>query len=328
MTLLPPYLDMPFSVAAGGEFVGRHLSGRDISYGLAVAWLAARGSPEDGTDDHFRIPDNRLRASLGRNRRDSIDAETARYDRLRGAVMRMDVDLPMPTVMYKGDVPVRANLDDEMTWLVDPRVVELFRAGLPSVSLPTALLANARNSSTTELVMRLLAAHARGTEAPGVEAWATDRIGLRMTFEDLAARFHLPATTAPSILLSRYLQPAAADAFEACGISIEIEARRAYTHRNPKGKLRDVLIYMVLAAPGPLAVKVAEQQKGSWTRRQATGKKRGRPARKTEEPGVADASNVTTLRPRGGPAYGSTAFAKKQPIVSGLSPDFDDTVDF
>ena len=73
MSILPPFLDIPFTIAAGAEFVGRNLSARDISYGLAVAWLAARSKPEEGSRDHYRIPDNRLRAALGRNRRNSID---------------------------------------------------------------------------------------------------------------------------------------------------------------------------------------------------------------------------------------------------------------
>lgn len=326
ITLLPPFLEIPFTVAAGAEFVGRHLSARDISYAMAVAWLAARTKPEEGTDDHFRIPDNRLRASLGRNRRNSIDVETDRFFRMRDAVIRLDNDLPMPTVMFRNDIPVRSNLDDELTWVVSPALVDLFRPGEAAVMLPTALLANARHSSTVELVMRLLAAHVRGPDGGNVVAWSMDRIGLRMSFEELTTRFHIPADTQPGVVIKRYLEPAASDAFNAAGISIEIEARRTYTHRNPKGKLRDVLIYMVMSAPSALEAKIMEAQPSSWTKRPSTGKRKGRPAR-APVMAVADTGNVVALRPAM-PKHGFRPVDKKLGIGSIDPQDDDDSLRF
>lgn len=330
MTILPPFLDIPLTTAEGVEFDGLHLSARDISYAVAAAWIAARSKPMKGSDDWYRIPDNRLRAALGRNRRDGIDVEIARFERLKESVLLIDGrSLPMPTVMYRNGAPYRGTLDDELTWVVDPEVVDLFRASPASILLPTALLANARHCHTVEILMRILAAHTRGPGGAGVVSWALDRIGLRLTFPEIVERFHLPVDLPPSVLMQKWLTPASRDVFDATGISLDVEPRRRFAGRDPRGSYHDALIYAVMPGMSPLEQKVREQQSNSWTKRKSTGKPRGRP-RKPAEPvqvlEVADTNNVTVLRqPTPVSIFNSS---KGQPIGSVKSEPDDDTLEF
>lgn len=298
MTILPPFLDVPLMTAEEVEFDGRHLSARDISYAFCAAWLAARSTPMEGSDDWYRIPDNRLRAALGRNRRDGIEVESSRFDRLRESVLLINGrSLQMPTVMYRGEAPFRGTLDDNLVWVIDPEVVDLFRPSEASIMLPTALLANARHCHTVEILMRILSAHTRGPNGPGVVSWALDRIGLRLTFPEIVDRFRLPDDLPPSVLMQKWLGPASKDIFDATGISLDVEPRRRFAGRNPRGSYHDALIYAVMPGMSPLEKKVREQQEGSWTKRKSTGKPRGRP-RKPVPPvaAVADTNNVTVLR--------------------------------
>ena len=330
MTILPPFMDIPLTTAEEVEFDGLHLSARDISYAFAAAWLAARSRPMDGSDDWYRIPDNGLRVALGRNRRDGIDVEIARFERLKKSVLLIDGrSLPMPTSTFRNGAPYRGTLDDQMTWVIDPEVVELFRPSPASILLPTALLANARHCHTVEILMRILAAHTRGPGGAGVVSWALDRIGLRLTFPQIVQLFHLPADLPPSVLMQKWLGPASKDVFDATGISLDVEPRRRFAGRDPRGSYHDALIYAVMPGMSPLEQKVREQQDGSWTKRIAMGKPRGRPRKAAEPlvaPAVADTTNVTVLRqPVPVSIFNSS---KRQSIGSVKSEPDDDSLEF
>lgn len=330
MTVLPPFLDIPLTTAEGVEFDGLHLSARDISYAFAAAWIAARSKPMEGSDDWYRIPDNRLRAALGRNRRDGIDVEITRFERLKESVILIDCrSLPMPTSTFRNGAPYRGTLDDELTWVIPPEVVALFRPSEASILLPIALLANARHCHTVEILMRILAAHTRGPGGTGVVSWALDRIGLRLTFPEIVKLFHLPADLPPSVLMQKWLTPASKDVFDATGISLDVEPRRRFAGRDPRGSYHDALIYAVMPGMSPLEKRVREQQSSSWTKRKSTGKPRGRPRKLVEAvavSAVADTSNVTVLRqPIPVSVFNSS---KRQSIGSVKSEPDDDSLEF
>lgn len=298
MGLLPDVITVPRATAAGLTIDGRHISARDLSYALSVAWLAAGMKPEKDTADHYRIPDNRLRGALGLSRRDTVEVEEARFRRLRDGRFVFDVPIPMPTVMFRGDTPVRSNLDDELTWIVDPRLIDLFQVadGTPTVPLPLRLLIGARVRWSVDIFLKMMAQHALGNDGAGIVSWADDRIGLRLPVDEICRRFHLPDLQGSQIL-QRYLEPAVDDLFEAAGITLEIEARRSATRRNPKGKIRDITIHMVFPAEGPLEKQLRlDLEERSRTVRMA----KPRAIEAKPEP-VAPASivNVTVLRPRG-----------------------------
>ncbi|MBJ6986053.1 hypothetical protein [Devosia sp. MC521] len=331
MTILPPHLDVPLETAARLVFDGDALTARDVSYAIAAAWLAARSPDDKRDDDHYRIPDNRVRQALGRTRRSTIDVEIARFDRLRHSVMGIDELLPMPTAMYRKDSVIRATLDDEMTWVIDRRVVDLFSPGKPSIALPLRLLAVARYRSTLDIVMRMLAQHAMGATFRNTYSWAPDRIAVRLTFEELG-RFLGVDASRPSVVIQRYLEPVANDAFEACGITFQFEARRTATIRNPNGKYRDVLMLLVMPSPTPLedAIRAQHAHEASGWTKATPAKKRGRP-RKVAAPmrGVADATNVTVLRS----AFGMPSKLHRMPsigsvISEGIRVNDDGSIDF
>lgn len=322
MTLLPSQLDVPISTAARLEFEGVGLTARDVSYALAVAWLAARIQPEDGTLDHYRIADNRLRATLGRTRRNAIEVEEARFDRLRAATIRIgDVVMPAPTLMYRNDAPVRSNLDDELTWVVSGELVDHFRHSQDHIMLPLRLLADARNRPTIEVVMKLLAQHAVGEGEKGTFSWSPDRVAIRMTFPELGSFLGIDASR-PSVVMQRHLDPVVKDAFDAAGITFQYEARRAATLRNPNGKYRDLTMLLVMPSASPLedAIRAEKQARSRGWTKQTPAKKRGRPKKAADPAPVADTTNVTVLR-QARPAFARPEFGKSRSNVSGLPED-------
>ena len=298
MGILPDVIPLPRGFAAGLTIEGSYISARDLSYALAVAYLASQVKPEPGTRDHYRIPDNRLRGTLGLSRRDTVEVEEGRFRRLRDARFVLDVPIPMPTTMFRGDAPVRANLDDELTWIVDPRLIDLVTVtkGTPTVGLPLRLLVGARVRWSIELYLKLVAQHALGNDGPGIVAWGDDRIALRLSVDEICARFHLPVTQG-SQLIQRYLEPAVDDLFDAAGVSLEVETRRSVTRRNPKGRIRDITVFMRFPAESPLEkqlrLELEDQSRTAWMAKPRVIEPKPAP------PAPPSTINVTVLRPRG-----------------------------
>lgn len=300
MTILPAVLDVPKAIAETIAIVGENVTHRDMSYAFAAAWIASRSDPVE--EGHWRIPDNRLRGALGRTSRDDMATEEARFARLRDAVIRIDgVDHPAPTVLFRGGMPVRANLDDEMTWTIDPALVRAFGRSPDAVHVPRSLLANARGMTTLVLGLRLITR-------------AGDRRSIRFhaTVDELREMIGAPEVT-PSILLQRYLEPAANDAFKACGMSITLEPRRASTTSAPAGKIRDVLVAVQLPEIDPDQPSLLDEPTAWKAKPLGQNRKRGRPRR----PEVASTGNVVALR------TARTTFAKMPSIGSVESQDLD-----
>lgn len=77
--LLPDRLTVPLTWASTFTVDGK-LSARDLSYSLAVGWLAAQRDPSEDGKDIF-LGDNGLRMALGRSRRGKQDEENGRVFR-------------------------------------------------------------------------------------------------------------------------------------------------------------------------------------------------------------------------------------------------------
>lgn len=82
------------------------------------------------------------------------------------------------------------------------------------------------------------------------------------------------------------------DAWNAAEISVDIELRRVATRRNPKGKVKEVIAFMLLPAPSRIAAKVEAiemERKGSWQM----------PPKTTKAPVAAEERpvNVVAFRP-------------------------------
>jgi hypothetical protein len=281
MTILPAVLDVPRDVAKTVLLEGDHVTARDLSYVLATLYLAARSEPTE--PGHWRIPDNRLRGALGRTSRDTVDVEDARFRRLRDAVLHIDsTAYPAPTSMFRGDTPVRANLDDELSWLIDPDLVDRFRPTAGMVGVPRALLANARGMSSLLLGLRVL-------------AFADGRRTFRATIalDDLRKMLGVDGV-APSILIGRYLAPAASDLMKSCGISVDFVARKASTMASPSGRIRDVVLQVGIPDFDPEQPDLlSERALPRAARPLGHGGRRGRPAKR---PATVDVSNVVALR--------------------------------
>jgi len=320
MPVLPHILEIPRTIAAGMYIPTQSITARDLSYALAVGYLAARLEPVH-FDNHFRIPDNRLRGALGLSRRDKKSTENARYIRLAKAKWEFEYPLPMPTVMFRNGYPVRANLDDELTWVVDPLVREKF-IGDPDdvmIQVPRTVLQKCRVRFSIELFMKMMAQHARGPDSPGTIIWEKDRIGLQLTVDEICRRFHLPKMSG-STLVQRHLEPCVKDLWEAAGVNLEIEVRRTATKRNPKGKIRDITLFLAVPEEGSIERRLRlELEERQDTPGRAWAVKPKKHYSRYKEP-PAETINVTVLRPKGKkvfqrPPIGSTVVQQNGAII-------------
>jgi hypothetical protein len=243
-------------------------SARDISYMLAALYLAARTNPCDWSKegDHFLLPDNRMRSALGQTRRDTIAVEEARWERLRESRISIKIDRwTAPTLQthdrYGELIVIRDSLDDQVTWCIDPAMIEAFkpRNAADVVSVPRSLLAKARNRPALEMALRLLAFHAAGPKFHGTEKWAPEFFKLRLPLDMFRVHFSVPHAMSASDMMTRFVEPACQDIWDACGMSVEITARRSVMRGQPHGRIRDFLIYAQLPQESPLEKRLREE---------------------------------------------------------------------
>lgn len=248
MSVLPPHLEFSATALLDMSVRGAdRFSARDLSYVLAVIWLAQRQPAFDAAHGIWRLPDNRLRAALGRTRRSGEDAEIARFVRLRESTINFpDIGtFSMPTTMFRNDMPIRHSFDDELAWVIHPDLLHIFtpQGDDDRAVIPLDLLANGSHRFGVELTLKLLALHARGPGQLNLLQWEPTHFARRMGLKDFYAFVNLPII-APSVLEQKWIRPAVEDAWNAAGISIDIELRRAATYRHPVGKVRDLVVFL------------------------------------------------------------------------------------
>lgn len=274
MSVLPDILE--FSSRALLDMIlttADHFTARDLSYALSAAYLARNTPSDSGT--LFHLPDNRLRGALGLIRRDNNEKEDGRFIRLAGSsVMFGDLEpCRLPTTMFQHrggvDHPVRHNLDDMIGWVIDPELIHRFTPTSPAdvTPVPRALLAGATKLHGLVFVLKLLAMHAQGPGEIGLLKWDENLFAVQMTLPQLCERFGISGRR-PMDLNEKYFAPAIDDAWKSCRITVEVELNRVTTLRNPKGKVKDAIVFMQLPEPSRilerLAAEVAAQPGTGW----------------------------------------------------------------
>ena len=246
-------------------------SARDLSYAIAVIHLGMHGQPDDPESHIYRIPDNRLRASLGLTRRDNAEVEDSRFIRLRDSSVKIEdgPSMPLPTTTFRlrsGEMmPNRNVLDDEVSWTIDPGLIDAFRPKVgDTVHIPLDLIRGAQNRYGLEFALKVLAMHAMGADQPGTMKWTDDSLVRKVKVTQIFEVFGIGKMPA-SVFEDRYLQTATRDGFDAAGISIDVEMRRGSTRANPVGKLKELIIYMHKPAPSRiLEALAAEERSTGW----------------------------------------------------------------
>lgn len=305
--ILPTHIPVPVSTAASFRLQG-DLGAKDLAYAVAVAHLAALAEPDP--QNRYLIPDNRLRGELGQHRRETIKREHARFARLRDAAMphpRLG-PVPVPTVATRtlgtGEVvPNTNNRDDELSWVVDPLMRELFIPTRESVMLPVDLLRTSTNRHTVTLVLRLLAL--MWQSAKEVKRSGPGYVLVHVKPDRIADVLGLPLgeKAKPSRAMFDFFNPIMADLSEHTGIVLEAAPVYARTRSAPQGRVHYFEIYMSMPQPSALERKfrLAEiepvpetSRPATWRTKPVTPPKAAKPASKPEpRPGT---TNVTELR--------------------------------
>lgn len=264
--MLPDRLTLPLNFARAARFVG-DLSARDQSYALAVGWLAAQRNPRDD-DQPILVANNGLRHALGRSRRDNIDVEEQRLERLdAGEIETPHGRIGLPNLRYRGGLPVDG--DTQQTWHLDSRLPFSMRVGIFTeevVELPTSLLQHARHKETLTVMLRLLA----WIEGHHDKKWLVEREDrfrvFRIAPEDLVLELGLMGRTFPSHLIERILEPAASEISEHTGYEMGVHAiRTAYRSRNGRtGKVKFVEIRVAIPELEKIRQIPARQKGKTW----------------------------------------------------------------
>ncbi|KQN75040.1 hypothetical protein [Devosia sp. Leaf64] len=288
MSVLPAEIELSARAVSEMNVEGAdRFSARDLSYALCVIYLALHRQPEDEEGEIYRIPDNRLRAALGLSRRSGLETEAARYVRLRDSTVRIDDGrrMQLPTTLFRlqsgRSEPVMHNLGDEVSWVIDSGLLDAFRPSAGDrVRIPVSLLAGASTRGGLELSCRLLALHALGPTNPKTKAWDDEYCTISMPYAKAERALRLPKVP-PSALMDKFLKPAFQDAWNACGLTIDVEMRRSGTVSKSIGRVRDIVIFVRRPAPSPIAEKlrnIEAERGGTWQKPPRSKRERHAPA--------------------------------------------------
>lgn len=299
---LPDRLAVPVAWARTFTVDGK-LSARDLSYSIAVGWLAAQRDPSMDGQDIF-LGDNGLRLALQRSRRDKADVENARVFRTSAAKAKADgiqQPAPIPSLTwlttFSGATMVhRAGIvrdgDRQLQWQVPAPVVASMRVNADdaSVELPWTLVQHSRNRLTVIVMLRLLAMLAdNGRDLVG------SRYSTLVPFADLVASLGLPAKSEPKETMRRFLAPAMAEINAHTGFVFSIaEKRTRYRsgpHAGKEGPLQGISIDLAYPAiTTPLAYPAPRKPGHPWK----PAPRDSKPAKPPVAP-PAEIDNVTVL---------------------------------
>lgn len=268
--LIPDRLAVPAAWAAAFT-VDSNLTARDLSYSLAVGWLAAQRDPSfDGQD--ILLGDNGLRMALNRSRRDKAATEDARVFRTSAAkasVPSTEDPVAVPSLSwettYSGGIRVhrggmRTMGDQQLQWHVPAAVAAAMRVkdGEPSVELPWALVQNARNRMSVIVMLRILTVLADEQVKQQMEYQVPRyrHASMRFQLDKLLAWFGLPTDSEVKEVMRKHLVPATAEILEHTGYRVTIEEHRTVYKRGPRagkeGPLRGMIVniaYPVIKTP-------------------------------------------------------------------------------
>jgi hypothetical protein len=245
---LPDNVPVPASTAASFTLLAGEPSARDLSFAIGVMYLSAKHGTTGGRID---ISENWMRAEVGQGRRQGIERDEDRYQRLASThVLTPEGAARMPT-MYRYEDGRYRTLGQGIDWIVDPM---LQRAWTPVpldkvAHFPLRLLRNARSRWSIVLGMKLIAWWEGIIEQRFEHSRRDDHLVLRFSIPELMREIAIAGNAKPAHLVTDVLKPAAEEISAYSDFEVAVEPVRVQYRGGKLGKVAFVEIRMAPVAP-------------------------------------------------------------------------------